>query len=228
MNMTEYFAASYKIMTTEQSILYPFFGATGLEQTETVIKTKYGLREIFFSETETALQTRVESAIKTLFDTQTYAWTTLKNSISLAYTPFERTNIVEHDTETNSGTDTKGNIISGSSTITVTPATVSTTSKRTFDNNTMSDTDKTTNSGNETNTGSNSGSNTETDTFGHVITKEHSITGTENVDYEAVIEAERKIAEFNFIERIAESIVNTICLSVYNFDNDYAPYVTIL
>lgn len=224
MTITEYFATPYKIMTDEQSAAYPFFGIIALRQTEEIIKNKYGMREIFFSETDTALQTRVESAVKALFDTQTYSWTTLKNSISLAYSPFERTAIVENDTETNSGTDGKTNTRTGSTSITVTPNTKSATSKRTYNNDTMTDIEEVANSGTEVNAGSNSGTDTYTDTYGHVITKVHTITGKENVDYEAVIKAEREIAEFNFIATIANTIVNTICLLTYNFDNSYAPY----
>ena len=211
-------------MTDEQAITYPFFGIVELRQTEEIIKNQYGMREIFFSEADTALQTRVENAVQAIFDTQAYSWTTLKNSISLAYSPFERTVITENDTETNSGTDGKVNTTTGSSSLTVTPNTKASTARRTYDNDTMTGVEELATTGTESNVGSSGGTDTETNTFGHVVTKIHTVAGKENVDYEAVIKAEREIAEFNFIATIANTVVNTICLLTYNFDNSYAPY----
>ena len=224
MNITEYFAVPYKLITDTAITSYNFFSVPELRQLEVIIQTRYGSREISFSDLDSALETRVQAAVTNLFDTNSYTWTKQKDSLSPVYSPFERTDVTESDTETNSGTDTKtiGRTNSGSSTNT--PATASTTSRRTYDNNTMTDAEKVTASGTDTNINSGSSSENTTDTFGHIITKAHTIKGKENVDYEAVIESERKVAEFNFISRIAETIVNNICLLVYNFDNSYEPY----
>lgn len=224
MLINEFFSNDYHIMTNADAILYPFFGVDELEATEQTLQDMYGMREIFYSDND--MQALIQKLVKNCFYINTYTWETLYKSVNMIYSPFDKTNITETDTETNSGTDT--DVITGgnSTSMTITPNTVATTAKRTFNDASFNDVDKTTSTGTESSIGSASNNNTDTKTYGHIISRSHTMQGKSDIDYESVIKAEREIALINFIGQIAEAIANYISLMSYNFDDEYAPIIS--
>lgn len=225
MTINEFFESGNHIMTAEEAASYPFFGTDRLAPTEQTLQDLYGMREIFY--TSDTMEVLIKKLVKNCFYINTYAWTTLLASSTLTYNPLERTNIYETDTETNSGTDSNTSASDSDTSLTVTPNTTKTVAKRTFNDATFNDIDKETNGGTENNIGSSLATNTSSTTYGHIINKVHNITGKENLDIEAVIKAEREIANFNYIGQIAEAIANYISLMSYNFDDVYDPMLSL-
>lgn len=225
MTISEYIAAGYSIMTDANAVTYPFYSVDKNHLAERLLLHRYGMRELFYTNTDSLIQNLVQLAVKDLFDDNVYKWQKLSDSAALIYDPLHNTDLTITDTETNSGTDSSTDTVTNSGTdttnTTTTPATVSTTAKRSYDAAAFNDTDKVTNSGTETNAGTVQHghviTNPKSQTYGHVITTQHTETGGAGIDPQAAIEKERRIADFNLVSQIAESVANVISLLSYNF-----------
>lgn len=139
---------------------------------------------------------------------------------------------------TNGGKDDFSGTNSNTNSSTRTPNLLNKKSTRPFDSSSMIEVEEESNTGTETNGGTesntsansttygktenttSSGSNSETSSYGHKITNSKETIGRDNLDIEDMIKEEREIAEYNFIEMIANEIAESIALSNFDFSED--------
>lgn len=101
-----------------------------------------------------------------------------------------------------------------------TPDSTTTTSERTFDNNTLTDTTQIKNSGKDTTKGDNGTTRSGTDELKHTFnTKDtHTRTGFDGIDYEKAIRSIYEAKQINLYEIILKEVFDVICVPIYHFD----------
>lgn len=101
-----------------------------------------------------------------------------------------------------------------------TPDSTTTTSERTFDNNTLTDTTQIKNSGKDTTEGTNGTTRSGTDELKHTFnTKDiHTKIGFDSIDYEKAIRSIYEAKQINLYEIILKEVFDVICVPIYHFD----------
>ena len=101
-----------------------------------------------------------------------------------------------------------------------TPGSTTTTSERTFDNNTLTDTTQIKNGGKDTTDGNNGTTRSGTDEMKHTFnTKDiHTKTGFDGIDYEKAIRSMYETKQINLYEIILREVFDDICVPIYHFD----------
>lgn len=242
------YLASNTILTDEQANAISYLQTTGRDLVQNIMRVKYANR-VMYVENESTLTADVQRAVQTVFSMHEYNWTHKHNTILLQYQPLIATEMNEVTKDTNSGQDanTQHDADGGTDTTTDSGSNTGTVSEnmhaskndnsmkslRTYDDNTMTETENVLNTADDTNTNTttnnlqNANTNTlqhghtldhtETETFGHVLDHTRSLTGRDNMTAQDLIMKEREVAEYNFYEMIADEVCDFITTLEYNF-----------
>lgn len=170
--------------------------------------------------TENTLQAS-RSADFVLYKMQTYLQS-VYDAISTQFNPLLTSDITDTIEKTGSNED----VIEYDSTTTtqtnqtITPGSITTTSERTFDNNTLTDTSQVKNTGEDLTEGENSTTREGQDTTTHTFnTKDiHKKTGFDGIDYEKAIRSMYETKQVNLYEIILKEVFDVICVPIYHFD----------
>lgn len=217
MILSEYLAL-YDIMTDTAAASIPYLGINNKNLVKQIMQLKYNKRDMYFDSAAT-LQSDVQAAVLTVFNMHDYNWTHKYATIQVQYNPLNATDYSRSKTDTNSGKDTVVNTGTVKNNGTDTPNTTTADYNRTYDDNTLTETDY------SITTGTNGTENTQTNNlnqdtqFGHVLNTSETVTGRDNMTAQELIEKERAVAEYNFYEMIADEITDFICLYSYNYSS---------
>lgn len=227
MLMSEYLA-SYTILTDAQANTFPFLLTEGRDLVQQIMLLKYGNREI--TENSANLQTTIQTYINTAVQMHFYNWTKKYNTIQLVYEPLRATDYTDNSTDTNSGSDTQSASDTHGGTDTTTDSGSVTKndnvkhSARSYDNNTMTETENDATTGTDTTSATSALqhgetlAHSETQNFGHVLNHTRTVQGRENLTPQEMIKQEREIAEYNFYEMIADELTDYIADLSYYFE----------
>lgn len=201
-DIADYLNDGNELLSNEQiTALNPWFTLNYYEILKTIIRyTKCG-RSLLVCNQPDDLQTAVQEIVNAFFLSNAYKFEKLYNSTLLSYETLVTRSGSEHKTETNSGTD----VTNG----TFTPNTSVVNSERAFDNNSLTEVNKSTNSGTDT-------SKSELQ-HGHVINHDNSFTEQGEAPQD-IIEKEREVSKFNYISFIADELVNYLCVSTWEME----------
>lgn len=215
----EFYEKDEKVFTEEILQKYSFIDDVKAE-TEMLnffFLDKYAECEIT---TENTLQAS-RSADFVLYKLQTYLQS-VYDAIKTQFNPLLTSDITDVIEKTGTNTDLTeydSNINTETST-TNTPGSTTTTSERTFDNDTLTDTQSIKNTGEDKTEGTNDTSKTGSDTMTHTFnTKDiHKKTGFDGIDYEKAIRSIYESKQVNLYEIILQEVFDVICVPIYHFD----------
>ena len=230
------------IMTDTQANSYDFLKVAGRDLVQDIMRTKYS--NLTIGENDIVDVDEIEHDCYTVTKMHDYNWSKKYTTINVVYEALTNKAIVETkqdnhtNTSSNSGTDTDTLLHTGGNTDTVSNGlTITTNGTNNHERNnfnssalTINDADvikdnKVVNGGTDTHKiVFNDDKNVDTKSYGHVLTDTYltnlyndTLTGYEGQNPQDIIEKERKVAEYNFYEMIADELVTFICNCTYNF-----------
>lgn len=177
-----------------------------------------------FAECEIVTKTTAEAAVSAdmvLFKLQAYLQS-VYDAISTQFNPLVTSEMTDTIEKTGSNDDVTeyDSQFNTHSNQTLTPGSTTTTAERTFDNDTLSDTQQIKNGGEDVTEGDNNTTRTGRDTVTHTFnTKDiHKKKGFEGIDYEKAIRSMYETKQVNLYEIILREVFDVICVPIYWFE----------
>lgn len=219
------YLASNLIMTDADASAIDYLGVDKRNLVQSIMIVKQGTRELYYDSDDATQMDDLQKAVLAYFNMHSYNWTKKYATITAQYEALQATAYNEIMTDANTGTDTHTLTSADTGTVgvnsTQTDGTADTTSKNTYDNDTMTETDAVQHTGTTGNvsTTTNDLHNAASDNLqhGHILTRNRSVTGRDNIPAQDLILKEREVAEYNFYEMIADELCDIICKMSYTF-----------
>ena len=219
LNTYEFYQKNEKVFTEEVLQKYSFIDdvKAETEMLNFMFLDKYGECEI--TAENTAQASRAVNFV--LYKLQAYLQS-VYDAIATQFNPLI-TSDMKDITETsgnNADTTTYNSKVDVKTKQEFTPNNTTTTSERTFDNNTLADTSQIKNTGKDTTDATNGTTSSGTNNVKHTFNSKdtHTKTGFDGIDYEKAIRSIYETKEINLYEIILREVFDDICVPIYHFD----------